>query len=80
VVLFIRGVDAFFKIIEELGAIHSMQDICTGDEIFLKVKEIIFALGLDFKMLKDVTTYGERNISGTCKGLVENVCKAVLAT
>jgi hypothetical protein len=80
VLLFVRRVDKFFKITEELAAIHSMQDTCTGDKNFLKVKETIFALGLDFKILKDVTTDGGRNMSGTHKGLVGNMCEAVLET
>lgn len=64
VLLFVRGVDEFFKITEELAAVHTMQDTCTGDEIFLKVKETIFALGLDFKILKGITTDGGRNMEG----------------
>jgi hypothetical protein len=51
-----------------------------GDKIFLKVKETIFAMGFGFKILKVVTTDGERNMSGTHKDFVGNVCKAVLET
>lgn len=80
VLLFIRGVDEAFEVTEELAADHSIQDTVTGYDIFLKVKETIFALGLDFKILKGVTTDGERNMCGTQKGLIGNVCKAVLET
>lgn len=58
VFLFVRGVNESFEITEELTAVHSMKDSCTGNEIFLKVKESIFALGLDFNILKGVTTNG----------------------
>jgi hypothetical protein len=64
----------FFKITEELAVINSMQDTCTDDTTILKVKETIFALSLDFKILKCVTSDGGRNISVTHKGLIGNVC------
>jgi len=54
VLLFVRGVNESFEITEEFAAVHSMKNTCTGNDIFLKVKESIFALGLDFKILKDI--------------------------
>ena len=78
--LFVRVVNESFEITEELAAVHSMKDSCTGNEIFLKVKEFIFALGLDFNILKGVTTDGGRNMCGAHTGLVGNVSKAILET
>lgn len=63
--LFVHKVTEVFEITEELAAVHSMQDTCTGNETCLKVKETIFALGLDFKILKSVTTNGGHNMCGT---------------
>ncbi|XP_025406820.1 general transcription factor II-I repeat domain-containing protein 2B-like, partial [Sipha flava] len=80
VLLFVREVNESFEITEELAAVHSMKDSCTGNEIFLKVKESIFTLGLEFSILKGVTTDGERNMCGAHTGLVGNICKAVLET
>jgi hypothetical protein len=57
-----------------------MQDTCIGDKIFLRVKETIFPLGLNFKILKGGTTDEGCNMSGTHKGFIGNVCKAVLET
>ncbi|XP_025420225.1 general transcription factor II-I repeat domain-containing protein 2B-like [Sipha flava] len=80
VLLFVRGVNESFEITEELAAVHSMKDSCTGNEIFLKVKESIFTLGLEFSILKGVTTDGGRNMCGAHTGLVGNICKAVFET
>jgi len=80
VLLFVRGVNESFEITEELAVVHSMKDLCTGNEIFLKIKDFIFALGLDFNILKGVTTDGGRNMCGAHTGLVGNVSKAVLET
>jgi len=80
VLLFIREVSEAFEITEELAAVHTIQDTFIGNEIFLKVKETISTLKLDFKILKGVTTNGECNICGILKGLTENVCKTVLET
>lgn len=55
-----------------------MQNTITGDEIVLKVKETISALGLDIKILNCITTNGRRNMCEIQKGLVGNVLKAIL--
>uniref|UniRef100_A0A2S2QYX5 General transcription factor II-I repeat domain-containing protein 2B n=1 Tax=Sipha flava TaxID=143950 RepID=A0A2S2QYX5_9HEMI len=65
---------------KELAAVHSMKDSCTGNDIFLKVKESIFTLGRNFNILKGVTTDGGRNMCGAHTGLVGNICKAVFET
>lgn len=77
VLLFVRGVSNSFEITEELAAVHSMESTVTGGDLFLKVKETVSNLGLDFKNLKCVTTDGGRNMCGTKTGLVGNICNAV---
>lgn len=68
--LFIRWVDEALEITEELA-----KDIVTDNDIYVKVKKTIFALGLNFKIVKGGTTDWGRNVCGTQKGLVGNVCK-----
>jgi len=49
VLLFVHGVNVSFEITEELVAVHSMKDTCTGYDIFLKVKKSILLWALILK-------------------------------
>lgn len=77
VLLFIRGVNSKFNITQELANVHSMENNVTVDEIFAKVNETIYSLGLYFKHLKGVTTDGGKNMSSTKIGVVGNICNSV---
>jgi hypothetical protein len=39
--IFIRGIDATFTVLEELGGLCSLKGAATGEDLFLKVQETL---------------------------------------
>ena len=75
--IFIRGVDKNFQIVEDLCALRSMKDTTTSENLFLEVHQAVNNLDLSWARLKSVTTDGARNMVGSKAGLVEKICNEV---
>ena len=66
--IFIRGIDAKFRITEELCSLRSLKST-TAENIFSEVTTALNSLGLSWKNLKSITTDGARNMVGKKKGV-----------
>ena len=62
--IFIRGVDAKFRITEELCSLQSLKSTTTAENIFSVVTTALSNLDLSWKNLKSITTDGARNMVG----------------
>jgi len=69
-VIFVRGVDENFNVVEELLAMISMKDTATGQDILDGVEMAIENVGLDWKKLESVTTDGAPAMRGRIKGFL----------
>ena len=67
--IFIRGIDAKFRITEELCSLRSIKSTTTAENIFSEVITALSSLGLSRKYLKRTTTDGARNMVGKRKGV-----------
>ena len=67
--IFIRGIDAKFRITEELCSLRSLKSTTTAENIFSEVITALSSLGLSWKNLKSITTDGARNMEGKKKGV-----------
>ena len=77
VLIFIRGIDAKFRITEELCSLGSLKST-TAENIFSEVTTALSSLGLSWKNLKSITTDGARNMVGKKKGVSALMNKKVL--
>ena len=66
--IFIRGIDAKFRITEELCSLRSLKST-TAENMFSEVTTALSSLGLSWKNLKRITTDGARNMVGKKKGV-----------
>ena len=66
--IFIRGIDAKFRITEELCSLGSLKST-TAENIFLEVTTALISLDFSWKNLKSITTDGARNMVGKKKGV-----------
>ena len=62
--IFIRGIDAKFRITEKLCSLRSLKSATTAENIFSEVTTALGSLGLSWKNLKGITTDGARNMVG----------------
>ena len=76
--IFIRGIDAKFRIREELCSLGSLKSATTAENIFSEVTTALSDLGLSWKNLKRITTDGARNMVGKRKGVTALVNEKVL--
>ncbi|XP_064107212.1 general transcription factor II-I repeat domain-containing protein 2-like [Macrobrachium nipponense] len=76
--IFIRGVDKNFQVVEDLCALRSMKDTTTSENLFLEVHQAVNNLDLCWAKLKSVTTDGARNMVGSKTGLLEKICNEVV--
>jgi hypothetical protein len=63
--IFVRGIDAEFEIIEELAGLQSLKGTTTGEDIFQKLCETLRNLHLNWKELCCVTTDGAKSMVGS---------------
>ena len=66
---FIRGVDSEFNVTQESASLHSMYSKTTGKDFFNEVSKTITEYNLEWKQVQCVTIDGEKNMSGTKRGL-----------
>ena len=67
--IFIRGIDAKFRITEDLCSLRSLKSTTTTENIFSEVTTALNSPGLLWKNLKSITTDGARNMVGKKKGV-----------
>ena len=75
--IFIRGMDAKFKITEELCSLRSLKST-TAENIFSEVTTALSSLDLSWKNLKSITTDEARNMVGKKKGVAALMKEKVL--
>ncbi|XP_076357306.1 general transcription factor II-I repeat domain-containing protein 2-like [Tachypleus tridentatus] len=68
--LFIRGVNVDFQIMEELASVCSMHGRTTGEDIFMEVHKTLQNYNLQWNQFRGVTVDGGKNMAGVKKGLV----------
>ena len=74
--VFIRGVDSEFNVIQELASVPSMHSTTTGKDIFNEVSKTIIEYNLEWKQVQCVTIDGGKNMSGTKRDLVGQITTA----
>ncbi|XP_006030981.1 general transcription factor II-I repeat domain-containing protein 2-like [Alligator sinensis] len=78
--IFIRGITENFELTEELALIQSMKDTTTGKDLLEAVDQCVSKLGMDWKKLVCVTTYGSPNLAGKDIGLLKIIQDQVKET
>ncbi|XP_076356891.1 general transcription factor II-I repeat domain-containing protein 2-like [Tachypleus tridentatus] len=78
--LFIRGVNINFEVIEELASVHSLHGTTPGENIFKEFENSLIQYNLEWKPLKFVTTDGGKNMCDVENGLVGQIYKDVEST
>ena len=68
--VFIRGMDAYFQLTEELLSAESLKDTTTGKDLFHAVENCIARTGLEWNKMASVTTDGARALTGKNVGLL----------
>ncbi|XP_051837153.1 general transcription factor II-I repeat domain-containing protein 2-like [Antechinus flavipes] len=68
--IFIRGANDYFEVIEELAALQSIKGATTGEDIYEKVCQTMNGLELDWAKLVSVTTDGAPSMVGSKKGVI----------
>lgn len=68
--IFVRGIDANFRITEDLAGLVAMKGTTTGKDIMEAVTTCMNDLGLSFRNLSGLTTYGAPAMTGKHTGLV----------
>ena len=76
--IFIRGINAKFRITEELCSLRSLKSTTTAENIFSEVTTALSSLGLLWKNLKSLITDWARNMLGKKKGVVALMKEKVL--
>ena len=76
--IFIRGIDAKFRIVEELCSLRSLKSTTTAENIFPEVTTALSSLDLSWKNLKSITIDGARNMVGKKKGVAALMKEKVL--
>ena len=71
--IFIRGINNTFELIEELASVQSIKDFVIGEHLLIEVEECVSNLGLDWEKLVNVTTDGCPSFTGKNKGLLEKL-------
>ena len=77
VLIFICGIDAKFRITEDLCSLGSSKST-TAENIFSEVTTALSSLGLSWKNLKSIITDGARNMVGKKKGVAAIMKEKVL--
>ena len=72
--VFIRGVDEDMNITQELASLKSMYGTVNREDIFNELKKTFADYNLDWTNLSCLTVDGGKNMSGTKKGLIGQVC------
>ena len=73
--IFVRGIDRDFNIVEELAELRSMKSTTTGDDIFCEIVETMHNLKLQWKKLFSLTTEGAPCMTGLRNGVVGRITK-----
>ena len=71
--IFVRGINDNFEIIEELLAMQSLKGATRGEDLFLKVTGVIDRFKLPWNKLTNVTTDGSPNLTGKNVGLLKRL-------
>ena len=71
--IFVRGINDNFEIIEELLAMESLKGTTRGEDLFLKVTGVIDRFKLPWNKLTNVTTDGSPNLTGKNVGLLKRL-------
>ena len=69
--MFIRGIDENFEIIEELLTLEHLKDTTTGQDLFESVENCLDRSGLPFHKLASITTDGAPALTGKNVGLIK---------
>ena len=73
-IIFIRGVDKNFCVIEDIAGLRS-KDTTTGNDIFKEFEFVMETLDLKWDKLYSVTTDGAPNMTGNINGLVGHIAQ-----
>ncbi|KAM8972164.1 general transcription factor II-I repeat domain-containing protein 2-like [Pelodytes ibericus] len=71
--IFIRGMNDYFEVTEELAALQSIKGTTTGEDIYEKVCQTVNDLELDWAKLASVTTDGAPSMVGSKKGVIARI-------
>ncbi|XP_077112974.1 general transcription factor II-I repeat domain-containing protein 2A-like [Ranitomeya variabilis] len=71
--IFIRGTNDNFEVIEELAALQSIKGTTTGEDIYEKLSKTVKDLELDWAKLSSVTTDGAPSMVGSKKGVIARI-------
>jgi len=71
--IFVRGIDSEFNIMEELAALQSMKSRTMGEDIYKEVLACVQKLKLEWKYLCGVTTDGAPSMIGSDVGAVARI-------
>ncbi|XP_077179280.1 general transcription factor II-I repeat domain-containing protein 2-like [Paroedura picta] len=71
--IFIRGMNDYFEVTEELAALQSIKGTTTGEDIYEKVCQTVNGLELDWAKLASVTTDGAPSMVGSKKGVIARI-------
>ena len=71
--IFIRGINKDFEIVEELASMESMNDTTTGEDLLNAVNNCIRKLEIQTSKLVGVTTDGSPNLTGKNVGLLKRI-------
>uniref|UniRef100_A0A0L8FTS6 SPIN-DOC-like zinc-finger domain-containing protein n=1 Tax=Octopus bimaculoides TaxID=37653 RepID=A0A0L8FTS6_OCTBM len=71
--VFIRGVNCNFEIIEEMVSVRSIHGTTTGDGIFIQVQKTLQNYNLQWNQLWCVTVDGRKNMAGMRKSLLGQI-------
>ena len=71
--IFVRGINDNFEMIEELLAMESLKGTTQGEDLFLKVTGVINRFKLPWNKFTNVTTDGSPNLTGKNIGLLKRL-------
>ncbi|XP_069610761.1 general transcription factor II-I repeat domain-containing protein 2-like [Ranitomeya imitator] len=71
--IFIRGTNDNFEVMEELAALQSIKGTTTGEDIYGKLSQTVKDLELDWAKLASVTTDGAPSMVGCKKGVIARI-------
>ena len=75
--IFVRGIDPYFNITEDLLDLCSMKGTTTGEQLFVELKSSLLKYNLPFSKLAGLTTDGAPCMVGKSKGVAGLVMKEV---
>ncbi|XP_077137137.1 general transcription factor II-I repeat domain-containing protein 2-like [Ranitomeya variabilis] len=71
--IFIRGTNDNFEVMEELAAMQSIKGTTTGEDIYEKLSQTVKDLELDWAKPASVTTDGAPSMVGSKKGVIARI-------